>query len=66
MKPPLLPTPHKPAETSKPKTQTTRNLTPAYMSERRAKGCAISVMNLEGANLIPIDIVLGFRNKPKN
>ena len=37
-KPPLLPTPPNPAETSKPKTQTTRNLTSTYMSERRAKG----------------------------
>ena len=37
-KPPLLPTPLKPAKTSKPKKQTTRNLTPAYMSEMNAKG----------------------------
>ena len=37
-KPPLLPTPPNPAETSKPKIETTRNLTATYMSERRAKG----------------------------
>ena len=37
-KPPLLPNPPKTLEPIKPKTQTTKQLTPAYMSERRAKG----------------------------
>ncbi|XP_028214991.1 uncharacterized protein LOC114397062 [Glycine soja] len=37
-KPPLLPNPPKTLEPIKPTTQTTKQLTPAYMSERRAKG----------------------------
>nr|KYP33317.1 hypothetical protein KK1_045838 [Cajanus cajan] len=37
-KPPLLPNPPKPVDNNKPKTQTTKQLTPAFMSERRAKG----------------------------
>ncbi|KAL2330578.1 hypothetical protein Fmac_018159 [Flemingia macrophylla] len=37
-KPPLLPNPPKPVDNNKPKTHTTKQLTPAFMSERRAKG----------------------------
>jgi len=38
LKPPLLPNPPKNLDVSRPKTQTTRSLTPANMNERRAKG----------------------------